>query len=227
MTVADEFDSWAEDGRDQGMAERHWNTAKTILARMPIEAGDVVLDLGTGSGYALRALANATDRDGTYYGLDGSRAMLSNASSYTTRDSIGFLVGDFNELPFATNSIDHVFSMEAFYYATDPIKTLGELARILRSGGTFFCGVNYFAESEHTHEWQDNISIDMTLWNRTEYRQAFRQGGLYVAAQDTIPDRDIEIPPASEFPTEEWEHRAAMVDRFKTWGTLLTVGLAP
>jgi len=34
------------------MEDRHWHTAKGALARMPIETGDTVLDLGCGSGYA-------------------------------------------------------------------------------------------------------------------------------------------------------------------------------
>jgi len=56
MSVRAEFDEWATSGKDRGMEDRHWHTAKHVLARMPVEAGDTVLDLGTGSGYALRAL---------------------------------------------------------------------------------------------------------------------------------------------------------------------------
>lgn len=208
------------------MEERHWHTAKDILSRMPVEPGDVVLDLGTGSAYALRALVDASDI-GRGYGLDGSRQMLRNASEYTDEPAIGLLAGDFHELPLADGRVDHVFSMEALYYAADPVHTIEEIGRVLRSGGTFFCGVNYFAESEHTHRWQDAIALEMTLWSRAEYRKAFRAGGLHVAEQDTIPDRDIEIPPASAFPTDDWENRAAMVDRYRTWGTLLTVGVGP
>jgi len=117
--------------------------------------------------------------------------------------------------------------MEAFYYAADPHNTLREIRRVLRSGGTFHCAVNYFAESESTHAWQENIAIEMTLWSRAEYREAFRDAGLYVAAQDNVPDREIEIPDASAFPTDDWDSREAMVDRYRTWGTLLTVGVAP
>ncbi|MFB6354457.1 MAG: methyltransferase domain-containing protein [Halobacteriales archaeon] len=226
MRAADEFDDWAASGRDRGMEERHWHTAKHILARMPIEPGEVVLDLGTGSGYALRALADAR-AIGRGYGLDGSPRMLRNAAGYTDDATVGFVAGDFDALPFADGRVDHVFSMEAFYYAADPVHTVEEVARVLRPGGTFHCGVNYFAESEHTHGWQDDIGLEMTLWDRAEYREAFRAGGLHVAAQDTIPDREVDIPPAEAFPTEDWERRADMVDRYRTWGTLLTVGVAP
>ena len=226
MSAREEFDAWAADGRDRGMEARHWHTAKHALARMPVEAGDTVLDLGTGSGYVLRALRE-TDAIGRGYGLDASPEMLRNARSYADDPALGFLCGDFDALPVATDSVDHVFSMEAFYYARDPHHTLAEIARVLCPDGTFYCAVNYYAESEHTHHWQDLVDVDMTLWSTAEYREAFREAGLRVAEQDEIPDREVEIPSKEAFPTEEWDTREAMVDRYRTHGTLLTVGVVP
>jgi SAM-dependent methyltransferase len=226
MSVQAEFDAWAADGRDRGMEERHWHTAKEALARMPVEAGETVLDLGTGSGYALRALRETRDL-GRGVGLDASREMVHNARAYTDDDAIEFCSGDFGHLPLADDAVDHVWSMEAFYYARDPGAALREIRRVLRPGGTFFCAVNFFEESVHTHEWRASVGVEMRLWDRERYRDAFREAGLYVAEQDTIPDREIEIPPAEAFPTDDWETREAMVDRYRTWGTLLTVGVAP
>jgi len=226
MSVQAEFDQWAAEGKDRGMEERHWHTAKHALARMPVEAGETVLDLGTGSGYALRALRETRDV-GHGVGLDASSRMVRNARTYTEDAQLDFLTGDFQRLPFDDDSVDHVWSMEAFYYAQAPDEVLREIRRVLRPGGTFFCAVNFFEESVHTHEWQETVGVEMQLWDRRAYREAFRSAGLHVAEQDTIPDREIEIPPAEAFPTDEWERREEMVDRYRTWGTLLTVGVAP
>lgn len=226
MSVSDVFDEWAEAGRDRGMEERHWHTAKHALERMPVEAGDVVLDLGCGSGYAGRALAAATEVS-RVYGLDGSVQMARNARSYTNDCAVGFLVGDFEFLPFESGSVDHVFSMEAFYYAADPFEALREVRRVLRPGGTFYCAVDYVADNPHTAEWDEYVDLEMTRWSRAEYREAFREAGLHVAGQDAIPDREVEIPPANAFPLEEWDSRAAMVEHYREHGTLLTVGVAP
>jgi hypothetical protein len=117
--------------------------------------------------------------------------------------------------------------MEAFFFAQEPVAVLEKLRRVLRPGGTFFCGVNFYEESEGSHRWQERIDAPMSLWSMQEYRSLFREAGLHVATQDTIPDEEIDIPPATEFPTEDWETRAAMVDRYRTWGTLLAVGVAP
>jgi ubiquinone/menaquinone biosynthesis C-methylase UbiE len=225
MNVREEFDDWAREGRDRGMEERHLNTAKHALARIPVEEGDYVLDIGTGSGYAPRALRERGA--GRAYGLDASPEMLRNARGYTDGDGVGYVRGDFEHLPFDDGVFDGVFSMEAFYYARDPLDALAEVRRVLRPGGTFYCAVNFFEESETTHRWQEKVDVGMTLWSREEYREAFREAGFYVASQDHIPDREVDIPPADEFPTDDWESREAMVDRYRRWGTLLTVGVSP
>jgi ubiquinone/menaquinone biosynthesis C-methylase UbiE len=226
MNIRSEFDQWAESGRDRGMEDTHWHTAKLALARIPVEEGDSVLDLGTGSGYALRALEE-TRCVGRGIGLDASPEMVTNAREYTDSNRIGYMSGDFHDLPIADDSIDHAWSMEAFFFAREPVSMLEEIRRVLRPGGTFFCAVNFFEESEQSHRWQERIDLPMSLWSQQEYRALFRKGGLHVATQDTIPDEDVEIPPEEAFPTEEWETRAAMIDRYRTWGTLLTVGVAP
>jgi ubiquinone/menaquinone biosynthesis C-methylase UbiE len=226
MSVREEFDAWAADGRDQGMEERHWHTAKHALARMPVEPGNTILDLGCGSGYAGRVLREMKEA-GHVYGLDGSPEMVHNARSYTDDSNVGYVSGDFDALPFADDSIDHVWSMEAFYYAADPTTTLSEIVRVLRPGGTFFCSVNYYEENVHSHDWQEFISVEMTRWSQAKYREAFREAGFHVAEQDTIPNREIEIPPESAFPTEEWETREDMIERYRKYGTLLTVGVVP
>lgn len=225
MSIQQEFDEWARAGKDRGMEERHWHTARHALARMPVESGETVLDLGTGSGYALRALRETRDI-GRGIGLDGSLAMARNASEYTDDSALGFVGGDFHDLPLRDGAVDHVWSMEAFYYSQQPLEVLREVRRVLRPGGTFFCAVNFFEESVHTHEWQERIDVEMQLWSHERYRAAFREAGLYVATQDNIPDRETEIPPAEEFPTDEFETREAMVDRYRVHGTLLTVGVA-
>jgi len=224
MTIREAFDEWARTGRDRGMAERHWHTAKEALAMLPVEEGDTVLDLGTGSGYALRALRERSIGRG--YGVDASPEMLDNAQDYTDDPAIAYLQADFETLPFDANAVDHAFSMEAIYYADVPA-ALAELRRVIRPGGTLFLAVDYYAENPHTTDWDEFIDVQLARLSREEYREAMREAGFHVAAQSTIPDREVEIPPASAFPTEDFDARADMVEHYRTYGTLLTVGVVP
>ena len=70
----------------------------------------------------LRAMANNPDVLGSYMrygttlwgdgGLDGAPEVLRNARSYADDPEIGYVRGDFGSLPFADDSISHVFSMK-------------------------------------------------------------------------------------------------------------------
>lgn len=226
MDVRSTFDEWAERGRDREMADRHWRTARHVLARMPVEEGETVVDLGTGSGYAVRALVDAGGA-GRAYGLDASLEMARNAASNTDAGATAFLVGDFGHLPFASGTVDHAFSMEAFYYAEDPNTALEEIHRVLRSGGTCFCAVNFYEENVYSHDWPRRVGVRMTRWSRERYREAFRAAGFHVVEQDQVLDLEMEIPPAGAFPTAGFERREEMIERYRELGTLLTVGVVP
>jgi ubiquinone/menaquinone biosynthesis C-methylase UbiE len=221
--IGDIFDSWAAEGRHTDMESRHMHTAAEALAAMPIEPGATVLDLGTGSGYAARVLAERAT--GVHVvGLDAAAAMATAAAD--ADPAISPLVARFERLPLATDSIDHCWSMEAFYYSTEPRETLAALHRVLRPGGTFHCAVNFYAENTYSHGWPDRVGLPMTLWSAAEYRAAFRAAGFAVATQRQIPDRIVEIPPADAFPTAGFETRTQMHERYRELGTLLTVGVA-
>lgn len=225
MGIRETFDEWAATGKDKGMEERHWHTAKHVLSRMPIETGDVVLDLGTGSGYALRALR---ERDiGCGVGVDAAPGMLSNARTYTDDSHIAYTRADFQHLPFKSDTFDHCFSMEAFYYSSNPTRTLAEIHRVVSPGGTFYCAVNYYEENTYSHGWPEKTGLEMTQWDRSTYREAFRDAGFHVASQDNVPDYEVDIPPSEAFPTDDFETRDDMVERYRELGTLETVGVVP
>lgn len=140
---------------------------------------------------------------------------------------VGFLVGDFGRLPFRNGTVDHAFSMEASYYAGDPHAALREIRRVLRPGGRFYCAVNYHEENYYAPDWPGRVGVEMTLWGRGEYRRAVRDDGSHVGEQDQVPDLETETPPDEAYPTDAFETRSTMVERYSELGTLLAVGVAP
>ena len=57
--LAATFDRWAADGRGAEMESEHGDVARQVIAGMGIRAGDQVLDLGCGNGWATRLLAKS------------------------------------------------------------------------------------------------------------------------------------------------------------------------
>jgi ubiquinone/menaquinone biosynthesis C-methylase UbiE len=106
------------------------------LADVPIGAS--VLDIPCGGGFAFRGLR--PDQDVHYVAADISPYMLGQARAAATRrgvqDAIEFVEADVTALQFAHASFDLCLTYNGLHCLPDPRAALGELARVLKPGGT-------------------------------------------------------------------------------------------
>ena len=104
-----------------------------LVSRIVAGPGDRVLDVATGTGAVARELIR---RHGcTVVGLDQSPEMLAEARRRLGED-VELVEGRAEDLPFADASFDALTFTYLLRYVDDPAATLGELARVVRSGGT-------------------------------------------------------------------------------------------
>jgi len=104
--------------------------AAEVVRRAGLRPGELVLDVGTGTGNALAAAAG----DGrTLVGLDASPAMLAIARERAS--SAVLVVGDFGAMPFPDGEVDVVISSHALLFADDRVAVLREIRRVVRAGG--------------------------------------------------------------------------------------------
>jgi ubiquinone/menaquinone biosynthesis C-methylase UbiE len=101
-------------------------------------AGTSILDIPCGGGFAFRGL-----RPGQavhYVAADISPYMLGQARRQASRrgvqDTIEFVEADVTALQFADNSFDLCITYNGLHCLPDPRAALGELARVLKPGGT-------------------------------------------------------------------------------------------
>lgn len=110
-----------------------------------------VLELAFGQGFNLEYLAKR--HAGTrFLGIDLTPAHLRIATERITRAGLGNVElagGDFHHLPYADASVDAVFCIEAFCYATDLPRALAEVRRVLRPGGRFTLFDGYYLRPLH------------------------------------------------------------------------------
>jgi ubiquinone/menaquinone biosynthesis C-methylase UbiE/DNA-binding transcriptional ArsR family regulator len=93
------------------------------------------LDIGTGTGRLLELFAKHTQRS---VGIDVSHAMLSVARANLERSvhkHVQVRPGDVYALPFAPGSFDLVTLHQVLHYLEEPVRALGEAARVLKPGG--------------------------------------------------------------------------------------------
>jgi SAM-dependent methyltransferase len=110
----------------------------TALAQL--NAGETVLDLGSGGGIDVLLSARRVGPTGKAYGLDMTDEMLSLARENQRKagvDNVEFLKGEIEHIPLPDNSVDMVISNCVINLSADKDRVLREAFRVLKPGGRF------------------------------------------------------------------------------------------
>jgi len=110
----------------------------TALARL--NAGETVLDLGSGGGIDVLLSAQRVGQTGKAYGLDMTDEMLALANDNKRKagvENVEFLKGEIEHIPLPDNSVDVVISNCVINLSADKDQVLREAFRVLKPGGRF------------------------------------------------------------------------------------------
>jgi ubiquinone/menaquinone biosynthesis C-methylase UbiE len=116
------------------------NSAKLadIVARMHLQPGSYLLDVGTGTGVLLPLLAGAIGPSGRIVGLDYAAAMLQRARHKNPGNSVSLVLADIASVPVVSGFFDAIVCYSSFPHFQDKAAVLGEMRRTLKSGGRLF-----------------------------------------------------------------------------------------
>ena len=112
---------------------RRWRRAAVEV--LGLEAGDAALDVCTGTGDFMKALAGSVDQKGTLLGIDFCAPMLEVARRKMPAAQFSF--GDACRLPVASGRFDAVTVGWGLRNVPDIGAALREAARVLKPGGRF------------------------------------------------------------------------------------------
>jgi arsenite methyltransferase len=110
----------------------------TALAQL--NAGETVLDLGSGGGIDVLLSARRVGPTGKAYGLDMTDEMLALANQNKRNagaENVEFLKGEIEHIPLPDNSVDVIISNCVINLAADKDQVLREALRVLKPGGRF------------------------------------------------------------------------------------------
>src|SRR5947209_1348864 len=110
----------------------------TALAQL--NAGETVLDLGSGGGIDVLLSARRVGATGKAYGLDMTDEMLALARENQRKagvENVEFLKGEIENIPLPDNSVDVVISNCVINLSADKRRVLREAFRVLKPGGRF------------------------------------------------------------------------------------------
>ena len=137
------------------------------IQMLDVQEGERVLEIGSGTGRGLVALARDTGTSGGVYGLDISRGMLRQASRRLKvagrGTEVNLMLGDGARLPLASGSFDAMFMSFALELFDTPRldQVLEACARVLRAGGRL-CVVSMAKQgrgslSVRVYEWVHEV----------------------------------------------------------------------
>ena len=110
----------------------------TALAQL--QAGETVLDLGSGGGIDVLLSAQRVGPTGKAYGLDMTDEMLALARENQKKSGLAnveFLKGEIEHIPLPANTVDVIISNCVINLSADKDAVLAEAFRVLKPGGRF------------------------------------------------------------------------------------------
>ncbi|HTX30733.1 MAG TPA: methyltransferase domain-containing protein [Solirubrobacteraceae bacterium] len=114
-----------------------WGTA--TVARLPLSAGDAVLDVCCGAGASALPAAEAVAPNGRVVGLDLAEPLLALARQRAADlglSNASFRAGDATASGYQSSSFDAVVCVFGVFFAADMAAFVSEMWRLVRPGGT-------------------------------------------------------------------------------------------
>lgn len=109
------------------------------LGRLSLDSSSKVLDIGCGTGVVLRALVRRLGFEGEAFGVDQCGSFIDAADRLAREENVGgslsFKTGDAHNIDFPAGTFDLVIAHTLLSHVTEPVKVLGEIARVLRKDG--------------------------------------------------------------------------------------------
>ena len=103
---------------------------------------------------------------------------------------------------------DFVFAMESIYYADSMEKAIKKIYKLLKAGGQFFCGTDFYTDNKATTKWASIMKIQMHLHSKKEWKVFFKNAGFITQTKQI---KDLKG-------NEKWK---------KEFGTLFIIGTKP
>jgi ubiquinone/menaquinone biosynthesis C-methylase UbiE len=163
---------------------------KRVMAVVRPEKGGRLLDIGCGTGWAVRYAAGLVGEGGEAYGIDISPKMIERSKANSSRlANIRFYQANAEALPVEDNYFDYIICTNSFHHYLNPLKALGEMRRVLRPGSRVYImdpTADLFIVKWIERRTSRNDPAHVKLYSSAEFRDMFVQAGLKPVRGKTI-----------------------------------------
>ena len=200
------FDSWAQNGRAELMEIEHGKNVSKFLDSISFEKPFTFLDVGCGNGWVVRKILQEKNCRKSV-GIDKSKKMIIQAKKNKENKNGEFIHTDVESMKY-NGKFDFIFSMESLYYADSIEVALKKIYKLLKPGGKFFCGTDFYTDNKTTAKWATTMKIQMHLHSKKEWKEFFKKTGFDVKTKQV---KDLKS-------RKKWK---------REFGTLFIIGTKP
>ena len=131
------WDKWADTIDGKGWRYEFLRKSQAKLVEiLGLKQGVRLLDVGCGTGWALRRASERVNDNGLFYGVDLSPKMIERARlNFEGRGNFRFVVANAESIPLDENFFDTIICTNSFHHYFNPDKALREFRRLLKPSG--------------------------------------------------------------------------------------------
>lgn len=202
------------------MEKGHRPVGELAIERMNLPLDAWVLDIGCGSGWASRVIAEKASL-GRVVGIDISDEMVQLArNSSAAFSNVDFKVATAESLPFKDNEFTQAFSMESIYYYSNMLAALREIRRVVKNGGLFVTVIDLYLENTPSHRWIEELKVPVHLFGIPEYRRMLEETGYVNVRDERLYDQR---PVPADYSGSSFKSREEYL-QYKANGSLMLLG---
>jgi ubiquinone/menaquinone biosynthesis C-methylase UbiE len=176
-----------------GLSEKKYK--EIGLRKLKVVEGEVILEIGFGTGQCMLALAHSVGDSGKVHGIDISEGMFNVTTSRLRKaglsDRVELKCDDAAKLPYGSETFDAVFTsftLELFDTPEIPV-VLQECLRVLRKDGRI-CVVAM------SKRGKDNLMVKLYMWAHDKYTRFVDCRPIYV--REVLKDAGFRIVDVTE-----------------------------
>ena len=200
------FDAWAKTGRSEEMGKGHGTTVNQFLDKLFLKGNFRFLDIGCGNGWVVRKMSEKSSCIKAI-GIDKSKMMIKNAKSKISSKKENYFVTELESWN-TKEKFDIIFSMESLYYSVPMEPALEKVFKLLKKGGIFYCGTDFYSDNTLTTRWVKDMNIPMDLRSEKEWKEMFRNTGFTTRSKHVTDSKN----------KSKWK---------REFGTLFVIGRKP
>ena len=170
------FDEWAINGRAELMEKEHGKNVSKFLDKISFNRPFTFLDVGCGNGWVVRKIASDPNCKKAI-GIDVSKKMIRQAKKNIKNSNEEFFHTNIESMQYR-GKFDFIFAMESVYYAESIEVAVKKIFKLLKPGGEFFCGTDFYTDNKATANWSEMMKIKMHLLSKKEWRELFKNAGF-------------------------------------------------